>query len=390
MKKIAVFGSTGSIGTQTLDVVAQHPDVFKVELISANRNIDLLKKQILQFQPKWVIVRDFQALNAIRDFCKNLSTCVYGDWTNLPEILNSEPFDYGVLAISGAAGIEPALMVIDAGINLSLANKETLVAGGELVYRHLAESESELLPVDSEHSAIFQCMQGQVAPRSLILTASGGPFRTFSKAQLEKVSLKEALAHPTWSMGKKITVDSATLMNKGLEVIEAHWLFDMPYDQIDVVVHPESVIHSMIEFVDGSRIAQLGPSDMRLPIQYALTYPERIPLEHKKFKLTDIGALHFEEPDLERFPALGLAYEAGKMGGSMPAVLNAANEVAVGWFLEEKISFLAITQVVEEMLSRHSREAIESYQQLVEIDRRIRQETNDFLIKNEAMLCPSY
>lgn len=385
MKKIALFGSTGSIGTQTLEVVEAYPERYGIVLLTGHKNAGVLKAQIAKHLPEYVFVTDQEAYDEINQYCQNLETTVFSNWDNLAYALKDTGTDFAVLAIGGAAGIYPAMVVIQEGIDFGLANKETLVAAGDFIKSLVRERQVKMFPIDSEHSAIFQCMQGQERPDKLILTASGGPFRTFSLEDLAKVDAESALRHPTWSMGKKITIDSATLMNKGLEVIEAHHLFDMPYERIEVVVHPESVIHSIVVFKDGSHIAQLGPSDMRLPIAYALSYPERLIIEREKpFSLIEYGKLHFEAPDLNRFRSLALAYQAGKIGKSMPTVLNGANEVAVMAFLKNEIGFLALPDIVEEVMLHHEVKSLVDYETIVAVDTWARMEAKQVIKKYEG------
>lgn len=379
MKNIAIFGSTGSIGVQSLEVIEENASLYSVKLISAHKNLALLKKQILRFYPKYVFTTDEATYNDLVSFTAAMPIRVFLGWADLKASLQEAEIEFAICAISGAAGIFPTLMAIEAKIDIGLANKETLVAGGDYVKICLEKSASKLMPIDSEHSAIFQCLEGQDKAKKLILTASGGPFRTYSFEGLSKVKAADALKHPTWQMGQKISIDSATLMNKGLEVIEAHHLFNMPYDQIDVVVHKESVVHSMVVFNDGAYLAQLGPSDMKLPIAYALSYPKRLAVKAAPFSLTEYGALHFEKPDFEKFKALKLAYMAGKMGGSMPTVLNAANEIAVAAFLADKIGFLNIVDIVEEVMQKHKVEVISSYEMIVNLDKWARSEAGKLL-----------
>lgn len=379
MKNIAIFGSTGSIGVQALEVIEENPSLYRAVLLSGHKNVDLLKAQILRFKPKYVFMTDESSYHALLNSISNLETRVFLGWDELKAVLEDGLIDYAICAITGAAGILPAFRAIEANIDIGLANKETLVAGGDFVKACLEKSRSKLMPIDSEHSAIFQCLEGQDRPQKLILTASGGPFRTYSLDELKQVGVKEALKHPTWQMGAKITIDSATLMNKGLEVIEAHHLFGMPYEQIEVVIHKESIVHSMVVFNDGAYLAQLGPSDMKLPISYALSYPKRLEVKTELFSLLDYGALHFEKPDIERFRALGLAYEAGKLGRSMPTVLNAANEVAVSAFLKGQIGFLTIAEVVENVMQKHHVEQVLSYEAIVSVDSWARREASEVL-----------
>lgn len=369
MKKITVLGVTGSIGTQTVDVVKHHKDEFEIVAMSAGRNIDLLEKIICDICPKYICVQeksDQEYLQRKYPQCQVL----YGQ-EGLTYISTLEEVDIVLNAIVGFAGLVPTMKAIEAKKDIALANKETLVVAGHLIMPLVKENGVALLPVDSEHSAIFQSMNGENHGdiSKIILTASGGSFRDKSREDLHHVTVSEALKHPNWSMGAKITIDSATLFNKGLEVMEARWLFDVDYDHIEVLIHPESIIHSMVEYQDTSVIAQLGTPDMRLPIQYALTYPRRLPLiGGKKLSLSDIGSLHFIKPDFKRFHALELAYEAGRKGGSMPCVLNAANEQANALFLKGKIKFLDIERLVEEAMRAHSYIENPALEQLLEID----------------------
>ncbi|MGG4040780.1 1-deoxy-D-xylulose-5-phosphate reductoisomerase [Bacillus smithii] len=355
MKNISLLGATGSIGRQTLDIIRQHSDHFRLSSFSAGRNIEETRKIIKEFSPKLVsVLEKDDALRLKGEF--PFVQFVYGEKGLTETALFSES-DTVVNAVMGSVGLIPTLEAIKAGKTIALANKETLVTAGHLVMRAAQKYHVDILPVDSEHSAIFQCLQGENSQNvaRLILTASGGSFRDRTREELRHVTREEALNHPNWSMGAKITIDSATMMNKGLEVIEAHWLFQMPYEQIDVILHRESIIHSMVEYQDHSVIAQLGTPDMRVPIQYALTYPERLPLPvTKRLNLAAIGSLHFEEVDFDRFRCLAFAYEAGKAGGSMPTVLNAANEVAVKAFLDGKISFLKIEELIGKALEWHT------------------------------------
>lgn len=369
MKNIAVLGSTGSIGTQTLEIVDEFPHEFSVKLLAGHSNDELLLAQCVKYQPEYVILTDKAAYER---FCQNnvqLKSKPLWGMEQLLNILSEVPLDLVVGAMSGAVGIAPTLRALELGIDVALANKETLVAGGDLVRKAQAKTQAKILPVDSEHSAIFQCMaqEGKCVSR-ILLTASGGPFRNSSLTELQQVTPAKALKHPNWTMGRKITIDSATLMNKGLEVIEANWLFQMPYEQINVLVHPQSVIHSMVEYGDGSVLAHLGRADMRIPIQYALTYPNRLVNHFPKLDFTSLNGLTFHEVDDDLFPALGLAYEAGRTGKSMPTVLNAANEMAVQLFLNEKISFLTIPALVEKVMTRHQPQILTDLAQLIEID----------------------
>ena len=349
MKNLAILGSTGSIGTQTLDVVRAHPEMFRVAALAAHRSDERIEAQIREFSPAVAVLTDEEAAARLRARYHGATEILSGAEGLLAAAALSA-VDTVVTSLMGFAGLAPTLAAIDAGKDIALANKETLVVAGELVMGAAKARGVAILPVDSEHCALFQCLQGEKrdAVERLILTASGGPFRGKKTADLAAVSLADCLNHPTWAMGKKITVDSATLVNKGLEVIEAHWLYDMPYDQIDVVVHPQSIVHSMVEFRDGAVMAQLGMPDMRLPIQYALTYPARIASDFSRLDFSRLGALTFTAPDTETFRGLTLAVEAGRTGGTVPCVMNAANEVAVEAFLGGFIGFLDIYRIMEE------------------------------------------
>lgn len=373
--KISLLGATGSIGTQTLDVISQHDDKFQLLTMSIGRNIELGLKQIHQFKPKLVSVISKDDYEKLVHQVPSGVKVVYGD-DGLVEVATYEDVDIVVNAVIGSVGLVPTLSAMEAGKKIAIANKETLVTAGHIVTEYAKKYNTPLIPVDSEHSAIFQCLQGenrsQVA--KMILTASGGSFRDKSRDELKNVTVKEALSHPNWSMGAKITIDSATMMNKGLEVIEAHWLFSIDYDDIEVVLHRESIIHSMVEFVDGSIIAQLGTPDMRVPIQYALSYPDRLELKNQdRLKLHEIGKLHFSETDFNRYPCLKMAYEAGRIGGTLPTVLNAANEEAVALFLNGKINFLQIEEWIERALHKHKVIDTPSLEEILEVDQLTRQ-----------------
>lgn len=354
MKKLAILGSTGSIGTQTLDVVRAHPEAFEVEGLAAGNNIELLIQQVLEFKPSKVSVGSKQSAEQIKQQLPSHIEVFYGE-QGLIEIAAGTDADTVVTAVMGSMGLPSTLAAIDAGKTIGLANKETLVTAGHLVTARARQKGVQLLPIDSEHSALFQCLNGEPRERihQLTLTASGGSFRDRTREQLKHVTVADALKHPNWSMGSKITIDSATMANKGLEVIEAHWLFDMPYDQISVLLHPESIIHSFVEFVDTSIIAQLGNPDMRVPIQYALTYPDRQQAPSSRLSLAQIGQLNFREMDYNRFPCLSMAFEAGRLGGTAPTVFNAANEIAVARFLNGEIPFLLIEDIIADALQQH-------------------------------------
>lgn len=355
MKRLAILGSTGSIGVSTLEIVAAYPERFQIVALTAGRNLDLLRQQILAFKPQLVAVRSASDAERLQAELGAGAPRILSGTPGLIACAAENDADMVVSAIVGAAGLEPTLAAIEAGKDVALANKETLVAAGAVVMAAVARQGVRLLPVDSEHSAIFQSLEGHrnADVRRLILTASGGPFRDLSPQQLAKVSIADALAHPNWSMGRKISIDSATMMNKGLEVIEACWLFDLPVERIDVHIHPESIVHSMVEYVDGAVIAQLGIPDMKTPIAYALSHPERLPLDLPPLDLCRLGSLRFQEPDPQRFPCLALAYDAMRIGGTAPAVLNAANEVAVEAFLAGAIAFLDIPRIIRTVLERH-------------------------------------
>jgi 1-deoxy-D-xylulose-5-phosphate reductoisomerase len=373
-KGIAILGSTGSIGRSSLEVIARFPDRFAVRYLTAHRNLALLHEQIERVRPRGVVVLEEANAAAVRSHLNGSVEVLSGE-EGLREVVSRPDVDIVISALVGFAGLKPTLWGLESGKRVALANKETLVVGGELIMGLVRRRGLELLPVDSEHSAILQCLQGEEhrSVERLLLTASGGPFLRVPKEDFARLTPEQALNHPTWNMGSKITVDSATLMNKGLEVIEAHWLFGLPADAIDVVVHPQSIIHSMVEFTDGSVKAQMGAPDMKLPIQYALTYPERPASKYTRLEFTTLGSLTFLEPDLEKFRCLRLAYEALAMGGTAPAVLNAANEVAVGLFLERRIAFSAIPELIEAAMEAHTPRHVTALEDLVEVDRETRE-----------------
>lgn len=374
-KRIAILGSTGSVGTQALDVARNlETDVLG---LAANSNIDLLEKQIKEFRPRMVSVGSEPLAEELRKKIDSSETEIYYGAEGLKKIAAMEETDTVVTSVVGITGLIPTMEAIRKGKNIALANKETLVAAGQIVMNEAKKYGVEILPVDSEHSAIFQSLMGNNKKdvSKIILTASGGPFRGRKREELECVTLEQALKHPNWSMGSKITIDSATLMNKGLEVIEAKWLFDVEIEAIEVVVHPQSIIHSMVEYIDGSVLAQLGSPDMRIPIQLALTYPERGRNAFSRLDLLKAGSLTFETPDMEVFPCLRLAYEALKAGGTLPAVLNAANEVAVNFFLDRKIGFMDIPRLVEAVMGKHSVNIRPSLDDIIEVDNWAREET---------------
>lgn len=373
MKRISVLGSTGSIGTQTLDVAAHHPEQFEIAAIAAGRNTKLLLEQIHQFRPRLVSVQDAETADAIRHDIPADIKLVYGS-EGLIEVATYDAADTVVTAVVGSVGLKSTLAAIEQGKTIGIANKETLVTAGHLVTAAAEKHNVKLMPIDSEHSAIFQCLNGEPARAvdSITLTASGGSFRDLTRDELRSVTIEQALKHPNWSMGAKITIDSATMANKGLEIIEAHWLFGLPYDQIHVLIHPESIIHSYVEYVDGSIIAQLGMPDMRVAIQYALTYPERYSCPAPRLNLAQIGRLNFREMDLVRYPMVRYAYESGRAGGTATTVFNAANEVAVARFLKGEIAFLDIENIVEQALSRHDVLQIPDLDTIEQVDRETR------------------
>ena len=352
-RRIAVLGSTGSMGTQALEVIALHPELLQLEIIAANSSADILIQQAKQYHPNIVVVVQEEAYRKVKEALADEDVKVFCGEESLCDVCEMDCVDIVLSCIVGIAGLKPAFRTVSCGTPLAIANKETLVVAGELIMRTAKEHNAPVIPVDSEHSAIFQCLAGEHfnPVEKLIITASGGAFRGFTKEQLEQVTLKDALKHPNWSMGPKVTIDSASLMNKGLEVIEAKWLFGMPLEKIDVLVHPQSVIHSMVQFEDGSVKAQLGIPDMRLPIQYALTYPLRLPLPYPRLDFTQYGQFTFEKPNREMFPCLDMAYKASAAGGGMPCVMNAANEAAVKMFMEEKIKFTDIPRIIEHALA---------------------------------------
>ena len=348
-RAIAILGSTGSIGTQTLQVVEEHPECFEVYALTAKSRVDELIEQARKFNPEAVVIADETKYEKLKEALADLPIKVYAGYEAICEIVQSEPIDVVVTAMVGFSGLRPTIEAIKAGKAIALANKETMVVAGELITRLANEYKVPIMPVDSEHSAIFQCLAGEEHNRieKLILTASGGPFRTFTAEQLEKVTKEQALKHPNWSMGAKITIDSATMMNKGFEVMEAKWLFGIEAKDIEVVVHPQSVIHSMVQFTDGAVKAQLGTPDMRLPIMYALSYPSRLKSSFERLDFGKLGELTFEKPNLELFPNLRHAYDALAMGGNMPCVVNAANEVCVAAFLADRIKFTDMSRIIE-------------------------------------------
>ena len=369
MRKITILGSTGSIGKQTLEVIREQKNI-EVVALTANQNIELLEQQIIEFKPKCVVVMDEKKAMKLQKIIGSKTEVLWG-MDGLITVATLSEINLVVTAIVGMIGLRPTIAAIKSGKDIALANKETLVTAGAIIMDLVKKHKVRLLPVDSEHSAIFQCLNGEQASavESIILTASGGPFRGYTKARLEEVSLEQALKHPNWSMGAKITVDSSTLVNKGLEVIEAKWLFDLSREQIQVVVHPQSIVHSMVEFIDGSIIAQMGLPDMKLPIQYALAYPDRVSNPYPRLKLNEIGTLTFEKPDLQVFKGLALAYDALKEGGSMPIVYNAANETAVDMFLKREIKYNDIVKIIDNAMTKHHVAICKDETDVIEIER---------------------
>ena len=351
-KRIAILGSTGSIGRQALDVISQHRDLFEVELLTANNNAELLIQQAIEFDANSVVICNESKYRQVAEALEPHYIKVFSGMSSVCDLAAGSNVDIVLTSMVGFCGLESTIAAVKAGKTIALANKETLVAAGHIVMDLAARHRSRILPVDSEHSAIFQCLMGSAGAdiEKIHLTASGGPFRTWSHEQIAKATREQALNHPNWSMGSKITIDSATMMNKGLEIIEARWLFGTPGEKINVVIHPESIIHSMVEYADGSVIAQMGHPDMREAIQFAFSYPERLTLNNRKLNFAELGKLSFFEADKEKFPALELAYEALRKGGNMPCIMNAANEAAVAAFLEERIGFYDITRVVSECM----------------------------------------
>lgn len=383
MKKISILGSTGSIGTQTLEIVSENTD-FQVVALAANSNVELMEQQIRMYKPILASMTDENAAKELREKVRDLPVRIVCGMEGLIETATIEEADVVVTAIVGMIGIEPTVAAIKAHKTIALANKETLVTAGHIIMPLAAENNVAILPVDSEHSAIFQSLNGENKNRmsKILLTASGGPFRGMSAKELKDVTLEMALRHPNWTMGKKITIDSATLVNKGLEMMEARWLFGTDYDKIQVVVHPQSIIHSMVEFVDGGIIAQLGEPDMKLPIQYALTYPERRPMQGKRVNFFELKQITFEEPDLETFLGLKLAYRAAKEGGIMPTLYNAANEKAVALFLAKKISFIDIPAIIQDTMNHFDNIPEPDVKQILCMENKVYEYINDiFRIK---------
>lgn len=381
-KQIAILGSTGSIGTQALQVIEEHPDLYEVYALTANNKVEKLIEQARKFQPEAVVIANEDKYQQLKDALTDLPIKVYAGAEALCEIVESGPVNIVLTAMVGYAGLKPTMNAIMAGKTIALANKETLVVAGELITELAQQYRTPILPVDSEHSAIFQCLEMNNPISKVILTASGGPFRTFSMEQLATVTKEQALKHPNWSMGAKITIDSASMMNKGFEVIEAKWLFGVKPEQIEVVVHPQSVIHSMVEYKDGAVKAQLGVPDMRLPIQYAFSYPKRESLSGERLDFMKCNTLTFEAPDTKRFRNLAFAYEAMNRGGNMACILNAANEVVVAAFLKDQISFLGMSDVIEKTMNKVSFISNPTYQDYVETDAIARRIAAEFVINS--------
>ena len=378
-KKIVILGSTGSIGTQTIDVIASNPDKFELFGITAHSNSELLINQARKYKPNFVIVTKDECYPIVKKALSNEDIKVFAGIDSVCDLVSMPSVDIVVTAMVGYAGLKPTISAVKAGKTIALANKETLVVAGELIKDLALKHHSPILPVDSEHSAIFQCLAGEITNpiEKIILTASGGPFRNHSLDELKYVTKADALKHPNWEMGAKITIDSASMMNKGFEVIEAKWLFDLNIDQIDVLVHPQSIIHSMVQFKDGSVKAQLGLPDMRLPIAYALSYPNRLDNNYERLDFLKYNQLNFEKPDIERFRNLGFAFEAMKQAGNMPCILNAANEIAVYGFLNDKISFLGMSDLIEWAMSNTDFIANPSYEDYVATDSLVRKITSE-------------
>ena len=380
-RQIAILGSTGSIGTQTLQVVEEHPECFEVYAITANTRVDELIAQARKFMPEAVVIADETKYERLKEALDDRPIKVYAGYESICQIVESAPIDIVVTAMVGFSGLRPTINAIKAGKAIALANKETMVVAGELINALAIEHKTPILPVDSEHSAIFQCLAGEMHNKveKLILTASGGPFRTFTREQLEHVTKEQALKHPNWSMGAKITIDSASMMNKGFEVMEAKWLFGVGAQDIEVVVHPQSVIHSMVQFEDGAIKAQLGTPDMRLPIMYALTYPSRLPSSFGRLDWSSIKEFTFEKPNLEVFPNLRLAYEALAKGGNIPCVVNAANEVCVAAFLNDRIKFTDMPRLIERAMDEAAYILKPTLDDYLETDKEIRRRVEEWI-----------
>lgn len=380
-RQLAILGSTGSIGTQALQVIAEHADLFEVYALTANHNVDLLIEQARRFSPEAVVIADETLYPKLKEALSDLPIKTFAGSDAIAQIVEAQPIDMVLTAMMGYAGLYPTIRAIKAGKAIALANKETLVVAGELITRLALENRVPIIPVDSEHSAIFQCLAGENdnAIEKIILTASGGPFRTLSAEELKHVTKNEALKHPNWKMGAKITIDSASMMNKGFEVIEAQWLFNVTPDQIEVVVHPQSIVHSMVQFQDGAIKAQLGLPNMKLPIQYAFAYPHRLPSSDPKPRLEHYMSLTFERPDTDRFPLLGYAYEAMRQGGNMPCIMNAANEIVVEAFLHDRIAFTDMPRLIARAMDEVAFVATPTYDDYVATDAEARRRTGEWI-----------
>jgi len=379
-KTIAILGSTGSIGTQALEVIGSHSDRFEIYALTANNNVDLLIKQAICFKPDIVVIANKAHYNKLKKALSGYLIKVYAGEDAISQVVQFDPIDIVLTAMVGYSGLKPTIQAIKAGKTIALANKETMVVAGEIITQLASENNVQILPVDSEHSAIFQCLEFFNPVEKIVLTASGGPFRKFSMKELEKVTKEQALKHPNWEMGSKITIDSATMINKGFEVIEAKWLFNLKPEQIEVMVHPQSIIHSMVQFHDGSIKAQLGLPDMKLPILYALSYPERLKTDFPRIDFSKFSSLTFEKPDLERFRNLALAFDAMESGGTMPCTLNAANEIVVDAFLHDRTGFPEMSDIIEKTMAKTFFKRTPSYEDYVETDTEAREIARSFLV----------
>ena len=385
MRRLAILGSTGSIGTQALEVVSEHPDMFEIYALTANNQVDLLIEQVHRFMPEVVIIANEQKYPELKEALEDLPIKVWAGPDAISQVVQSEPIDMVLTAMVGYAGLRPTISAIQAGKAIALANKETLVVAGELITSLAEENKVPILPVDSEHSAIFQCLAGEWKNpvEKIFLTASGGPFRSKSREALASVTKEQALKHPNWNMGAKVTIDSASMMNKGFEMIEAKWLFGLKPEQIEIVVHPQSIIHSMVQFEDGAVMAQLGVPDMKLPIAYAFSYPQRLKSISERLDFRQYATLTFEEPDMERFRNLAYAFEAVRKGGNMPCILNAANEIVVAAFLQDRIGFLQMSDVIELTMSKASFIQNPTYEDYVQTDLEAREIASQILTQYE-------
>lgn len=380
-RKIAILGSTGSIGTQALEVIEEHPDMFEVYVLTAHHQVDLLIRQARRFMPEIVVIANERHYPRLKEALADLPIKVWGGADALAQVVQMKPIDMVLTALVGYAGLRPTIAALEAGKAIALANKETLVVAGELITTLAKEKNAPILPVDSEHSAIFQCLSGtwNNSVEKIWLTASGGPFRTKTPGELATVTKEQALRHPNWNMGAKVTIDSASMMNKGFEMIEARWLFNLPPEQIEIVVHPQSIVHSMVQFEDGAVLAQLGLPDMKLPIAYALSYPKRLKTAAPRLDFRQYASLTFEEPDMERFRNLAYAFEAIRKGGNMPCILNAANEIAVSAFLEDRAGFLQMSDVIARTMEKAIFVARPTYDDYVQTDAEARRIAAEFL-----------